>query len=216
MNHTNFTIIEGALKTALSALDKAACAGNVNPHSQEELLTAAQKTEQAAILLREEICVLLRNEIGFRQHDYPMERNLIPVSVEMTQEGWLCISLPVMLPKRKEGDRARFLELPLRDAILRFRKANALPHFQTCVIVYEHIYEESTPRRRVTDHDNIELKHCQDVLETAFLTNDSAILCSVFQCSHMGKSSGTRIWILAPDQFSMWLGSHQTYWKDSR
>ena len=96
-------------------------------------------------------------------------------SVENTEEGWLLISLPVMLPRRGEKDRARLLDEPLRTAIRRYCQDRPLPKFQTCVLIYAHIYDAAYPRRRVTDHDNLELKHCQDVLEAAFLTNDIPI-----------------------------------------
>ena len=137
-------------------------------------------------------------------------------SVKSTEEGWLLISLPVILPRRGEKDRARFLDEPLRAAIRCYCQDRALPKFQTCVLVYEHIYDAAYPRRRVTDHDNLELKHCQDVLEAAFLANDTASLCSVFQCSHPGEEVGTRIWILTPEQFEIWLGKHKTSWQKSQ
>ena len=137
-------------------------------------------------------------------------------SVENTEEGWLLISLPVMLPRRGEKDRARFLDEPLRAAIRRYCQDRPLPKFQTCVLVYEHIYDAAYPRRRVTDHDNLELKHCQDVLEAAFLANDTGSLCSVFRCSHPGEEPGTRIWILTPQQFEIWLGKHKSTWEKSQ
>ena len=131
-------------------------------------------------------------------------------SVENTEEGWLQISLPAMLPRRGEKDRSRFLDEPLRAAIRCYCPDKPLPKFQACVLVYEHIYDAAYPRRRVTDHDNLELKHCQDVLEAAFLANDTASLCSVFQCSHPGEEPGTRIWILTPEQFEIWLSKHKS------
>lgn len=82
------------------------------------------------------------------------------------------------------------------------------------MLVYEHIYDINRNRRFI-DHDNLELKHCQDVLEAAFLTNDTAALCSVFQCSHRREQDGTRIWILPPEQFPEWLKSHPECWKSA-
>ena len=81
-------------------------------------------------------------------------------------------------------------------------------------MVYEHIYDISRSRRFI-DHDNLELKHCQDVLEAAFLTNDTAALCSAFQCSHHGEQDGTRIWILPPEQFPEWLKNHSECWNST-
>ncbi len=82
------------------------------------------------------------------------------------------------------------------------------------MLVYEHIYDINRNRRFI-DHDNLELKHCQDVLEAAFLTNDTAALCSAFQCSHRREQDGTRIWILPPEQFPEWLKSHPECWKSA-
>ena len=82
------------------------------------------------------------------------------------------------------------------------------------MLVYEHIYDINRNRRFI-DHDNLELKHCQDVLEAAFLANDTAALCSAFQCSHRGEQDGTRIWILLPEQFPEWLKSHPECWKSA-
>ena len=58
------------------------------------------------------------------------------------------------------------------------------------------------------DHDNLELKHCQDVLEAAFLTNDTSALCSAFQCSRRGDRNATRIWVLPAEAFPKWLANH--------
>jgi hypothetical protein len=80
------------------------------------------------------------------------------------------------------------------------------------VLVYEHIYDISH-RHRFIDHDNLELKHCQDVLEAAFLVNDTSSLCSAFQCSHYGENDSTRIWILTPEQFPGWLKHDPECWK---
>mgnify|MGYP007085199614 FL=1 len=83
------------------------------------------------------------------------------------------------------------------------------PKFHICVLAYEHIYG---PGRRFLDHDNLELKHCQDVLEAAFLTNDTSALCSAFQCSHRGERNATRIWVLPAEAFPKWLESHRESW----
>ena len=81
------------------------------------------------------------------------------------------------------------------------------------MLVYEHIYDISH-RHRFIDHDNLELKHCQDVLEAAFLVNDTSSLCSAFQCSHRGENDSTRIWILTPEQFPEWLKCYPGCWKN--
>ena len=176
---------------------------------ERDLLQAVQDAESAVTGLRRFAASFLLMQ---NRRSTPGTNNATIASVENTEEGWLLISLPVMLPRRGEKDRARFLDEPLRAAIRSYFRDKPLPKFQTCVLVYEHIYDGAYPRRRVTDHDNLELKHCQDVLEAAFLTNDTASLCSAFQCSHPGETPGTRIWVLAPEQFESWLSKHKSAW----
>ena len=180
---------------------------------EQDLLQAAQDAEAAVTELRRFAASFLLMQ---NRRSTPGTNTTTIASVKSTEEGWLLISLPVILPRRGEKDRARFLDEPLRAAIRCYCQDRALPKFQTCVLVYEHIYDAAYPRRRVTDHDNLELKHCQDVLEAAFLANDTASLCSVFQCSHPGEEVGTRIWILTPEQFEIWLGKHKTSWQKSQ
>ena len=176
---------------------------------EQDMLHAVQDAEAAVTQLRRFAASFLL----MQNRESTLGTNTTTIaSVESTEEGWLLISLPVMLPRRGEKDRARFLDEPLRAAIRSYFRDKPLPKFQTCVLVYEHIYDGAYPRRRVTDHDNLELKHCQDVLEAAFLTNDTASLCSAFQCSHPGETPGTRIWVLAPEQFESWLSKHKSAW----
>ena len=180
---------------------------------EQDLLQAVQDAEAAVTQLRHFAASFLLMQ---NRRSTPGTNTTTIASVKSTEEGWLLISLPVILPRRGEKDRARFLDEPLRASIRCYCQDRALPKFQTCVLVYEHIYDAAYPRRRVTDHDNLELKHCQDVLEAAFLANDTASLCSVFQCSHPGEEVGTRIWILTPEQFEIWLGKHKTSWQKSQ
>ena len=180
---------------------------------EQDLLQAVQDAESTVTQLRRFAASFLLMQ---SRQSTPGTNATTIASVDNTEEGWLLISLPVILPRRGEKDRARFLDEPLRAAIRCYCQDRALPKFQTCVLVYEHIYDAAYPRRRVTDHDNLELKHCQDVLEAAFLANDTASLCSVFQCSHPGEEVGTRIWILTPEQFEIWLGKHKTSWQKSQ
>ena len=174
---------------------------------EQDLLQAVQDAEAAVTQLRHFAASFLLMQ---NRRSTPGTNTTTIASVKSTEEGWLLISLPVILPRRGEKDRARFLDEPLRAAIRCYCQDRALPKFQTCVLVYEHIYDAAYPRRRVTDHDNLELKHCQDVLEAAFLANDTASLCSVFQCSHPGEEVGTCIWILTPEQFEIWLSKHKS------
>ena len=176
------------------------------------LLNAVRSAEDAAIQFRQYAAAVLA-PVQAGPGDAFSDNSQAAV-VEITPEGWLAASLPGMMPRRDDADRSRFLAGLLRDAIRRTFPEHDQPKFHACVLVYEHIYDISHSRRFI-DHDNLELKHCQDVLEAAFLTNYTAALCSAFQCSHRGEQDGTRIWILLPEQFPEWLKSHPEWWNST-
>ena len=173
------------------------------------LLNAVKDVECTAVSVRNAAVKLLR--LTPDEAADALQSDVTAKIVE-TREGWLYITLPAMMPRRKEGNRARFLNTPIKDAILSYFHNRPLPHFTACVLVYEHIHDCHS-RKCFVDHDNLELKHCQDVLENFFLENDSSALCSAFQCSHRGESDSTRIWILTTDQFLEWLRFYSKYWK---
>ena len=175
-------------------------------------MDAVRSAEDAAIYLRQYAAAVL--EPVQTDPGNAFSGNSQASVVKIAPEGWLAASLPGMMPRRDDADRSRFLAGLLRDAIRWAFPKHDQPKFRACVLVYEHIYDISRSRRFI-DHDNLELKHCQDVLEAAFLTNDTAALCSAFQCSHRGEQDGTRIWILLPEQFPEWLKSHPECWNST-
>lgn len=181
-------------------------------YREQFLLDAVRSAEDAAIQFRQYAAAVLE-PVQAGPGDMFSDNSQVTV-IEITSEGWLAASLPGMMPRRDDADRSRFLAGLLRDAIRRTFPEHDQPKFRACVLVYEHIYDISHSRRFI-DHDNLELKHCQDVLEAAFLTNDTAALCSAFQCSHRREQDGTRIWILPPEQFPEWLKSHPECWKSA-
>ena len=165
-------------------------------YREQFLLDAVRSAEDAAIQFRQYAAAVLE-PVQAGLGDMFSDNSQVTV-IEITSEGWLAASLPGMMPRRDDADRSRFLAGLLRDAIRRTFPEHDQPKFRACVLVYEHIYDISHSRCFI-DHDDLELKHCQDVLGAAFLTNDTAALCSAFQCSHRGEQDGTRIWILPPE-----------------
>ena len=182
------------------------------PRRDQILLNAVRSAEDAAFQFRQYAAAVLE-PVQAGPGDMFSDNSQVTV-IEITSEGWLAASLPGMMPRRDDADRSRVLAGLLRAAVHRTFPEHDQPKFHACVLVYEHIYDISRSRRFI-DHDNLELKHCQDVLEAAFLTNDTAALCSAFQCSHRGEQDGTRIWILPPEQFPEWLKNHSECWNST-
>lgn len=175
--------------------------------SERRLLEALRAAETATLALRDYAATVLPP--GPPAAGGPSIGEEAPARVELLEGGWLAITLEAVLPHRGDGDRGRFLAHSLRAAIRQAFPDRLPPKFHICVLAYEHIYG---PGRRFLDHDNLELKHCQDELEAAFLTNDTSALCSAFQCSHRGERNATRIWVLPAEAFPKWLESHRESW----
>ncbi len=174
------------------------------------LLDAVRQAENAAITLREfAVYTALRNSTRIDR----AVRETTGTELTASDEDCVCVTLPAMLARRNDNDKSRYLAGLLRTQIHDRYAGKNFPKFRSCVIVYEHIYGVGS-RRRFTDHDNLELKHVQDELETAFLFNDTSVLCSAFQCSHTGEKDGTRIWIMKPERFSEWLDAHPDFWAE--
>lgn len=68
---------------------------------ERSLLDALAEAESAALHLRDFTASMLRQR-SYR-YDLRAERGSVPViaKLEQTPEGWLCLTLPVMLPHRK-------------------------------------------------------------------------------------------------------------------
>ena len=97
---------------------------------EQDLLQAVQDAEAAVTQLRRFAASFLLMQ---SRQSTPGTNATTIASVKSTEEGWLLISLPVMLPRRGEKDRARLLDEPLRAAIRRYYQDKPLPKFQTCV-----------------------------------------------------------------------------------
>ena len=176
--------------------------------SEQRLLEALRAAETATLALRDYGRPLFCCRDSPRREARPSARRYLPGWSCWRAAGWPSPWRPV-LPRRGDGDRGRFLAHSLRAAIRRAFPDRLPPKFHICVLAYEHIYG---PGRRFLDHDNLELKHCQDVLEAAFLTNDTSALCSAFQCSRRGERNATRIWVLPAEAFPRWLETHRESW----
>ena len=81
---------------------------------EQDLMQAVQDAEAAVTQLRHFAASFLLMQ---NRRSTPGTNTTTIASVKSTEEGWLLISLPAMLPRRGEKDRARFLDEPLRAAI---------------------------------------------------------------------------------------------------
>ncbi len=121
------------------------------------------------------------------------------------QDGLLEITLPCLLPKRKQHQSTEFLIDPIYFTLSQYADSHALPKFQHCVVCFSHIYSEELPLRRVRDYDNLELKQLLDVISTFVMEDDTGLLCDAYNTTEIGKTDCTRITVMDKNCFSKWL-----------
>lgn len=124
--------------------------------------------------------------------------------------GVLEITLPSLLPKRRQRKSAEYLLDPFIAALTQYAKSNPLPRLRHCVVCFSHVYCRDLPERRIRDYDNLELKKFLDVAASFVLTDDSGLLCDAYNTTELGDADCTRISIMDSRLFPDWLDARQT------
>jgi hypothetical protein len=126
------------------------------------------------------------------------------------KDGIFEVTLPGLLPKRKMWQSGEYLLEPLGAALTQYARGHPLPRFQHCLIAFSHIYDQELPERRIRDYDNLELKQIQDVIASFVLTDDTGALCDIYHTTELDAVDCTRISIMEPSRFPMWLAEKET------
>ena len=119
--------------------------------------------------------------------------------------GIFKIVFPSLLPKRKRRKSNEFLLDPLYYALDVYCKEHRPERFQRCVICFSHVYDRSYPLKRTRDYDNLEIKSVLDVIGSFLLTDDSGALCDIYHTTEVADTDCTKVSIMSPDQFPVWL-----------
>ncbi len=121
------------------------------------------------------------------------------------EDSILEITLPCLLPKRKQRRSTEFLIDPLYFTLSSYVCNHDVPHFKDCVVCFSHVYDESMPNHRVRDYDNLELKQLLDVVSSFVMLDDSGLLCDAYNTTEKGTNDCTRMTIMTKDRFPRWL-----------
>lgn len=133
-----------------------------------------------------------------------------PVDIYFTEEGWLVISIPALLPKRNKGNPQYIREI-VQDALKTFFDGRDYKKIEKCIFIYEHIYDEHRPKRQWRDHDNIEVNTVSDMIALFFLRDDSASICSHFYCSKAGEQNRTNVYVIPDTDFVKWCEQKEIF-----
>lgn len=134
--------------------------------------------------------------------------NALGITIQ-NQGGVMEITLPCLLPKRKERQGTEFLIDPLHFTLSRYAETHQMPRFSHCVVCFSHIYDQELPTRRVHDYDNLELKQVLDVVSSYLLEDDGGLLVDAYNTTELGDTDCTRVSVMDKDRFPAWLAEQE-------
>ena len=152
---------------------------------------------------------LLYGSTATRKETYLASAGVVQGIRIKAQENMLEITLPCLLPKRKQRQSTEFLIDPLYFTLSQYSDNNELPKFRQCVVCFSHIYSEKFHNRRVRDYDNLELKQLLDVLSTFIMVDDTGLLVDAYNTTEIGEADCTRISVMAKEDFPKWLNERE-------
>lgn len=118
--------------------------------------------------------------------------------------GVVEITLPCLIPKRKQSRSTEYLIDPLTAALEQYVKTHSVQRFQRCVICFTHVYDMALPDRRIRDYDNLEVKEYLDAVAAYLLIDDGGKFCDVHHATELGRSDCTRMTIMDFTHFPAW------------
>ena len=188
------------LSATLCAMDNADA--ETYPENYELLSTdAALRGEQIACKLRH----LIYSTTNVKKSEYLVSAAGVQGITVTDRDGILEITLPCLIPKRKQRRSAEFLTDPLYFTLSQYADSHPLPKYSHCVVCFSHIYSRDLPSRRIRDYDNLELKQLLDVISSFIMEDDTGLLCDAYNTTELGETDCTRISVMDKDRFFDWV-----------
>lgn len=176
------------------------------PENYELLSTdAALRGELITCRLRHLIYV----STNVKKTDYLASAGVVQGIEIQCEDGILEITLPCLLPKRKQRKSTEFLIDPLYSTLSSYADNHSLPRFEECVVCFSHVYDKELSSRRIRDYDNLELKQILDVVSTFVMVDDTGLLCDAYNTTELGESDCTRITVMEKERFTEWLNKRK-------
>ena len=177
------------------------------PDNYEILSTdAALRAERIACRLRH----LIYSSTSIQKGEYLQSASVAQGISIAYENGVLEVTLPGLLPKRRQRQSSEFLLDTLYFALEQYAKEQPLPHYRNCVVCFAQVYDQTLPTRRVRDYDNLEEKQLLDLLSTFVMADDTGLLCDAYNTTELGDTDCTRISIMDSKLFPAWLSTRET------
>lgn len=172
----------------------------------EVALRLADVSERTTLLARA-LPAYTGNPRAAREMDIVMERN-IPVEIGFSMEGWFCVRIPLLLPKKTAGS-ASYVRSFLYPALQEFFKDKPPVRYHGCVLIYRHVYDEKRSERQRRDHDNIEVNMVSDTIALYVMEDDAPSVCNHYYCSAAGTVERTEVYVVPAEDFPIWLATEK-------
>ena len=147
------------------------------PDNYETLSTdAALRAERIACRLRH----LIYSSTTIRKGDYLKSASVMHGITITYENEVLAVTLPSLLPKRRQRQSAQFLLDPLYFALEQY------------------------------DYDNLEEKQILDLLSSFVMADDTGLLCDAYNTAELGEQDCTMIFVMEKHRFPGWLAEHKS------
>ena len=144
------------------------------PDNYETLsIDAALRAERIACRLRH----LIYSSTTIRKGDYLKSAGATHGITVNCEDRVLEVTLPCLLPKRKQRQSDEFLLDPLYFVLDQYAREHPLPYYRDCVVCFAQVYDRALPDRRIRDYDNLSEKQLLDLLSSFVMADDTGLLC---------------------------------------
>lgn len=172
------------------------------PENYEMLSTdAALRGEFITCRLRH----LIYSTTSIKKSEYLASAGVVQGIEVKYEDGIFEVTLPCLLPKRKQRRSTEFLIDPLYFTLSSYAANHKIPSFEECVVCFSNVYDRELSSRRIRDYDNLELKLILDVICAFVMVDDSGILCDAYNTTELGERDCTRIAVMEKGRFAEWL-----------
>ena len=164
-------------------------------------MNAALRAERIACQMRNLVCLAApEKRSGYLKEAADTQ------GIEICQdEDLISITLPGLLPKRKQHVNAAFLHEPLNYALQNYLTVHSLPLYRECVVCFSQIYDRNGPFDRIRDYDNLEFKQLLDTIASYIMVDDSGLYCDSYNTTELGDTDHTVIYVMGKSRFPQWL-----------
>ena len=177
------------------------------PDNYETLsIDAALRAERIACRLRH----LIYSSTTIRKGDYLKSAGATHGITVNCEDRVLEVTLPCLLPKRKQRQSDEFLLDPLYFVLDQYAREHPLPYYRDCVVCFAQVYDRALPDRRIRDYDNLSEKQLLDLLSSFVMADDTGLLCDAYNTAELGDQDCTKIYIMEKQRFPQWLTEHKT------